>query len=205
MLDKAMTDARLDRRVQRTRALLREALFALISEKGYTAITIQDITDRANVNRVTFYFHYKDKEDLLFTVMQELYDDLAESVPPKRSLHDKALQDNLLAFQHVQEYAHLYKILFSEKGAHSLMGRLIDYFAQEGVENAAETIPASTTLPLPLVLVEHFYAGAFVALVRWWVLHDMPYSPHEMAAICHQLEVNSGLWAWGLNSQDLDT
>ena len=53
-----------DRRIQRTRQSLRTALLTLIKEKGYDAISIEEITERANVGRATFYLHYKNKEDL---------------------------------------------------------------------------------------------------------------------------------------------
>ncbi len=56
---------RLDRRVQRTRKLLRESMMALILEEGYDAISIQDITDKANLGRATFYLHFKDKDEVL--------------------------------------------------------------------------------------------------------------------------------------------
>ncbi len=72
---------KIDRRVQRTRQLLRDALMALIVEKGYDAISVQDITDHANVARPTFYLHYKDKEELLLSSVQEIYDDLAQNHP----------------------------------------------------------------------------------------------------------------------------
>jgi AcrR family transcriptional regulator len=64
-------DEQVDRRVQRTRALLRDALMSLIAEKGYRAITVQNIIDRANLGRSTFYAHYQDKEDLLLSGMEE--------------------------------------------------------------------------------------------------------------------------------------
>lgn len=198
-----MGDQKLDRRVQRTRALLRDALFELINEKGYASIKIQDITDRANLNRVTFYFHYKDKDDLMFKVMQDLYDTLAANQSPTQSLHEWSRQDTLSAFRHIQAYAHLYKVLLSEKGSISLIGRLMDYFAQEGINKAKATLPNDANLPLPLEIAEHFYAGAFVGLVRWWVLHDMPYTPEAMAEMCHKLETNSGMWTWGLDDRDL--
>ena len=54
-----------DRRVQRTQQLLRAALLSLIEEKGFEALTVQDIIDRANVGRATFYAHSDNKEDLL--------------------------------------------------------------------------------------------------------------------------------------------
>jgi AcrR family transcriptional regulator len=68
--------AKIDRRKARTRQLLRDALMALIVEKGYEAISIQDIVDRANVARPTFYLHFKDKEELLFTSLVEIYEEL---------------------------------------------------------------------------------------------------------------------------------
>src|SRR3990172_2299341 len=56
-----------DRRIQRTREVLQKALIELISERGYDAITIQDIVDRANVGRTTFYLHYRSKDDLFMS------------------------------------------------------------------------------------------------------------------------------------------
>jgi AcrR family transcriptional regulator len=185
---------KLDRRVRRTRNLLRDALFALIEEKGYTAITIQDITDRADLNRVTFYFHYKDKDDLLLQVIQDMYDELAKTQSAPQNLEEWAYQDALLAFRHIQEYSRLYKVLLSEKGALSLVGRLIDYFAQTSIEQTKHYLATYKDLPIPLELIEHFYAGAFVALVRWWVLQDMPYAPEEMARIATRLEASSHAW-----------
>jgi len=67
-----MKTERVDRRVQRTRQLLNEALMSLIVEKGYEAITVQDIIDRANLGRSTFYAHYQDKEDLLLSGMEKI-------------------------------------------------------------------------------------------------------------------------------------
>jgi AcrR family transcriptional regulator len=199
-----VADERLDRRVQRTRAALRDALFSLIDERGYAAITVTDITERADINRVTFYFHYKDKDDLLFRVMEELYEAL-EAHESDSSLEDWAKQDWLFAFQHVQQHAPIYRALLGERGTMPLLGRLIDYSVRAALQAERARLPKGAQPPLPLELVEHFYAGAFVGLLRWWVLSDMPYTPEEMATMCHQLETNSGLWAIGLDERDLTT
>ena len=61
-----------DRRVQRTNQLLRAALVSLIQEKGYENITVQNIIDRANVGRATFYAHFENKEDLLVSGFEDL-------------------------------------------------------------------------------------------------------------------------------------
>src|SRR6476660_467523 len=63
-----------DLRVRRTRKLLIQALIELTIEKGFAAITVQEIADRAMVNRATFYRHYRDKHDLLEAYMREVYE-----------------------------------------------------------------------------------------------------------------------------------
>src|SRR5258707_7199093 len=78
-----MADTKMDRRVQKTRQALQNALIELILEKGYEAVVIQDILDRANVGRSTFYAHYQDKEDLLmsrFARLQAAFEEHAQSV-----------------------------------------------------------------------------------------------------------------------------
>src|SRR5512143_2659433 len=67
-----------DRRVRRTRDLVRGALFALIQEKGFEALSVQDIIDRANVGRATFYAHFDNKEDLLVSGFDGLKASLKE-------------------------------------------------------------------------------------------------------------------------------
>src|SRR5881396_2641445 len=69
-----------DRRVQRTRKLLQDALVSLMIEQGYEATTVQDIIDRANVGRATFYAHFADKETLLVSRLEDLRAMLAQSV-----------------------------------------------------------------------------------------------------------------------------
>lgn len=73
MLEKTRIDKKLDPRVRRTRQWLQEALMALLAEKSFQAITVQDIAERAQVNRVTFYAHFDDKEALLEHTLREAF------------------------------------------------------------------------------------------------------------------------------------
>src|SRR5262249_39919028 len=106
---------KIDRRIQRTHELLRNALMQLIEERGYETITIQDITDRANVSRTTFYLHFRDKDDLLFTTMEELYDNLVEQIHIPRlgegASSDLKVTVDSTDFQHVAEYANFYRVM----------------------------------------------------------------------------------------------
>src|SRR5512139_3713844 len=71
---------KIDPRVIRTRQLLRDALVSLIAEKGFDAITVQDIADRATLNRATFYLHYQDKHDLLINSLHDAIDELMADI-----------------------------------------------------------------------------------------------------------------------------
>jgi len=65
------TVPRLDRRVRRTRDVLGDALIALIQEKEFESISVQEVLDRAGVGRSTFYAHYRDKNDLLLSDVED--------------------------------------------------------------------------------------------------------------------------------------
>src|SRR5437868_4937351 len=105
-------EVKVDRRKQRTRRMLREALISVILEKGYDAVTIQDITERADLRRATFYLHYKDKDELLMTVLQETFDELVEQIGP--FMHGDILAGKTqvepfrMTFRHVADNADLY-------------------------------------------------------------------------------------------------
>ncbi|HZY42942.1 MAG TPA: helix-turn-helix domain-containing protein, partial [Anaerolineae bacterium] len=73
---------KLDPRVIRTRQMLRDALVSLIAEKGFDAITVQDIADRATLNRATFYLHYQDKHELLINSLRDAIDELMADIGP---------------------------------------------------------------------------------------------------------------------------
>ena len=73
MLEKVSSEKKLDPRVRRTRQMLVTALRNLLAEKGFEAITVQDIADRATLNRVTFYAHFNDKYDLLEYTMRAMF------------------------------------------------------------------------------------------------------------------------------------
>src|SRR5437588_6255878 len=89
----ATTPKGLDRRVQRTQQLLKQAFIEVAREKSFTEMSIQDVTDRANVNRGTFYAHFPDKYALLETVLYEdMQRTVIDSLPPVSQWDRNALQ-----------------------------------------------------------------------------------------------------------------
>src|SRR3954469_9597785 len=77
-----ISSQRPDRRVQRTRQVLQQAFMDVIQEKGFAATSIHDITERADLNRGTFYLHFEDKYQLLDAVMREQFHKLLASRLP---------------------------------------------------------------------------------------------------------------------------
>jgi AcrR family transcriptional regulator len=195
-----------DRRIQRTRALLRDALLALIVEKGYQDISIQDITDRADVARTTFYLHYSDKDDLLFSSMRDMYEELLSKMPlptlddiKNGTLADMATSTD---YEHVAQYADFYRIMLGEKGSPVFMTRVRKLLA-----DAYETkfilplVKQGLTLRVPSGLLGYLIAGMQISSMIWWVNEGMKPSPEEMGYLTEQVCINGLLWAVGVTPE----
>jgi AcrR family transcriptional regulator len=118
-----------DRRILRTRAALRKSLMELIREKGYEALTIEEITSRANLGRATFYLHYHDKDELLLEEFSLLAQErvaalskipFASWLPNAEDMlidaGNKPIQPFLMVFQHVADNAELYQYFAAKSG-----------------------------------------------------------------------------------------
>src|SRR5216110_1512601 len=109
-----------DRRVQRTRKLLQDALISLMIEKGYEATTVQDIIDRANVGRATFYAHFADKETLLVSRLEDLRAMLAQqqqqALTTRGALRARRLGFSLAMLEHARAHLPLYGAIVGRSG-----------------------------------------------------------------------------------------
>ncbi len=186
-----MKKVQVDRRIQRTRQLLQDALLALILEKGYAAITIQDILDRANLGRSTFYAHYRDKEDLLtsefehFREMFEEYD--AQPAIDKRKPRAAMPPPSLAFFRHAGENHELYKAIVGKQGGEVVQKYLYQYVSDLMKEHLNRQIGLARNLTVPREVLVHYFVSSFLALLTWWLDHDMPYSAERMEEIFETL------------------
>jgi AcrR family transcriptional regulator len=188
-----------DRRIQRTRELLRQALMSLIVERGYEAITIQDITERANVARTTFYLHFRDKDELLFQTMRDVYEEIAARVDAHYAhLLQQGVPDQADAsdFQHIADFAAFYKIMLSERGSAAFLVRVRSYLAEMIQKQViAPIMPPNGTPNLPPDLVGYLIAGMQIAAYYWWLQHDMQPSAQTMAQWVQDYCLHGVLWA----------
>lgn len=175
-----MDKKRIDRQVERTRQLLRDALVSLILEKGYQKITVQDIIDRANVGRSTFYSHYQDKEDLLFSGFDELAFDLDRHrrLPDETGGDQEHLLHSLEFFIHANDNRELYMAM-SESGGGEQLLEIGRQHMQNHIEAHLVQFP-SIGREFPLPVITNFLAGSLLTMILWWLEQEAPYSPQEM-------------------------
>jgi AcrR family transcriptional regulator len=195
-----------DRRVQRTRQLLREALMALILEKGYDAVTVQEITDRANLGRATFYLHYKDKDELLFTSLEEVLDDLVEQMQPFSGgkWRISSAGPIAVAFRHAAESAQLYRVILNTQGGTNIPERIRSYVATYARQLIESHLKETGFVPMvPVDVLANHLAGSLIALLSWWLENDMPYPPEEMVGMYRRLVVLGAARVIGIDPAQL--
>ena len=190
-----------DRRVERTRTALKQALYELIDEKGYDQVTVEEITERANLGRATFYLHYRDKEDLLLEDVINLVDQMVEETTGMPWLRWRQAPDGsipmpnrpppmVLVFQHVAENAEHYRIILRGQGSYTVGERLREIIIQAikdvGLARSQEGFP-EREIQVPLDVIANYYAGSVMGLVSWWLENEMPYSPEKMAEYFQRL------------------
>lgn len=190
-----------DRRVQRTQQLLMQALEGLIMEKPYADITVQDIIDRANVGRSTFYAHYLDKDHLLKSNIEKVRDAFAAQYEktlkkphPAHSggnLHPVRLEATLFLFQHAQSYHPLYKALVGKRGGEWVTQQFKDYFTELLRTHLSELKPGERARDVPLEVLVQYMANALMGLLIWWLEQDLPYSAEQMNQWFHTMTVQS--------------
>ncbi len=186
-----MKKVQMDRRVQRTRQLLQDALLALILEKGYAAITVQDILDRANLGRSTFYTHYRDKEDLLvseFEHLKEMFEEYdAHASTDKHKPGTGTPSPSLAFFRHAEEQHQLYKAMVGKQGGEVVQKYLYQYFYELMKNHLNRQMVSTRNLAVPGEILVHYFVSSFLALLTWWLDHDMPYPAERMEEIFETL------------------
>lgn len=181
-----------DRRSLRSQEQLHRALMELMSEKRYDRITVQDIIDRANVGRSTFYAHYQDKEDLLVSNFEHMLQSISthwstnSQGPTIRGDHIMSIT---ALFQHTQEYHGLYEALVWGRGIELIHQQAQTFFAKRIGEMLQTMVPIGSTPQVPLPMLANHIAATLGSLLRWWLEEGMPYTPEEMDTYFHQLVV----------------
>ncbi|HYK19675.1 MAG TPA: TetR/AcrR family transcriptional regulator [Pyrinomonadaceae bacterium] len=194
-----MSKKKTDARVRRTRDALGDALTALMQEKPFETITVQDVLDRAHVSRSTFYTHYSDKDDLLMSDAEEFFEALSMALSAHGDKSDRVFPVKEF-FTHLAEVQPFFKALVKSGKFQENMELARGHFAR-GIERRLAELPRGNSIPqkdLPAIAFTH--AGALLSLLTWWLDRGMKEPPEEMDQLFHRMVWN-GVGACGLSGQ----
>jgi AcrR family transcriptional regulator len=168
-----------DRRVLRTQRALREALLHLVRERGWDRVSVQDVCDRADVGRSTFYLHFADREELLVSGFGDLRQTLRTHLAPADG---EPLGFTMALIEHAREFREIYKALVGRRTGRlvqqSFMDVLKDLVAEDLVRGASSAVPD---------IAVSYVAGAFWEVLSWWFEQRKPLPAVEVAAAFKQL------------------
>jgi AcrR family transcriptional regulator len=177
---------RIDRRVRRTRDVLGDALVDLMHEKPFAAITVQQVIDRANIGRSTFYTHYRDKDDLFLSDVEDFFEGMA-TLLSRRAEDSNRVAPVRELFAHAAEVREFYATLVASGKIHDVLELGHGHFARAIEQRFDEISSADAIGSMPRAALAHALAGAMLSLLSWWIDHGMSASPAQMDDLYHKM------------------
>jgi len=202
--DRLDRQERQDRRIRRTQQLVVDAFLSLCAEKDYETIIIKDITERANVNRSTFYAHYEDKEHLLRKITGEKLAELSDlarspsaslSSPPSFDETDPYFVD---LFEHLTANKTFYSVMLGKLPPSLFADPMLEAI-RESIFARASGIAKDQKLLVPLDLLLDYVSYSIHGMIKKWLVQPMVYSPEHMSLQLTRLSLLGVYRAMGLS------
>ena len=179
-----------DRRIQKTKRLLHEALGSLIREKPYDSIVVQEILDRANVGRSTFYMHFRDKDDLLVSSIHDLLRSVRTAEPPpSRKRYERMIRFSRPIFEHIYQHRHSGAANMGIRARaiiHGHLQKVVSELIAEGVRKEFQS-GRKQDRRIPSELMGAYLASTFILVLNWWVESKHPLPPDQIDALFRSL------------------
>jgi AcrR family transcriptional regulator len=173
-----------DRRIVRTRDTLGDALMGLMHEKNFNDITVQNVLDRAGVGRATFYAHYRDKEDLFLSDVEDFLEQVSSTLK-RHSANPKRLLPVQEFFTHIRDVREFHAALVKAGKVNDVFTLARGLFArsiEERLQAAGVTME-----PVRRSAQAHALAGSFFSLLDWWIDKGMKADPKAMDELFHRM------------------
>ena len=178
-----------DRRVRRTRQLLANALFTLMKEKSYNDITVKELCEAADINRGTFYLHYKDIDDMVEQIEQEILVQFEALLCAHAPASPADAPDQLFfdMFRFAEENRDLYAALLGKNGDLSFLRKIKELSRRRLMELYADRLPEKD-----LVRFDYFYSfisSGCIGLIEHWLFSQNPEPAAKIAALATDLVI----------------
>jgi AcrR family transcriptional regulator len=168
----------MDRRIKKNQEAIMNALISLMAEKEFGKITINEIAERANVNRGTIYSHYLDKYDLLDKCIEAHLEQLIESCLPEDETGTYPSKSSLLrTFEIMEKNSIFYTVLLTNKGVPAFRNRLQEMM-NKGIQE--QIVENNISLDMHKDILVQFLSSATVGVIEWWFTRSMPYSAKDI-------------------------
>jgi len=194
--------SRVQRRVARTKAAIEDAFVQLVLERGYDRVAVEDITDRADLARATFYAHYPNKEAVQFSVFNRLTEDLVQRIAdqggPPTVVHRDAIQ---AAYQQAAEMPDLYRACLSDARTRQAHLSTLSRYAEENFRDRLKALGKQPRVPVPLMA--RAFVGAHVAVLEAWLAGELDGDAEELAGMALDLLIYGTAWAHGIRLDEL--
>ncbi|PRP54538.1 TetR family transcriptional regulator [Bacillus halotolerans] len=199
---------KVDPRVKRTNKYLRDALIALLKEKEANSITIQEITEKADLTRGTFYLRYRDKQDFLFQSMTEVLDDLIRQVKPETPVEPVSMDEDhppvsfVRLFEYIHEHAEYFQVMLSDRGLPQFRSLMAEFVQKRIYEELLSSIEESEKqLQIPKEILVSYITSAHIGVICSWLESGMKYSSLFMANQLTRLTLLGPLRIAGIEKQ----
>jgi AcrR family transcriptional regulator len=194
--------SRLQRRVARTKAAIEDAFVQLVLERGYERVAVEDITDRADLARATFYAHYPNKEAVQFSVFNRLTEDLVQRLAdeggPSNVVHRDAIQT---AYRHAAEMPDLYRACLSDARTRQAHLSTLSRYAEQNFRDRLTALGRQSRVPVPVMA--RAFVGGHVNILEAWLAGELDGDVEELANMTLDLLIYGTAWAHGLRLDEL--
>ena len=170
----------IDKRSNRTRQALTNALISLTLEKNYDNVTVRDLAERADIGYATFFRHFTDKDALLADVLEDTLTGLLELLQPVMNDPERTSR---IVFEYIGQHSDVVRVLLKTRNISPLMPRIFAFSSKVILEQFK---PNPESLIPPEIAAHHMIAS-FIELIEWWLEHQMPYPPERMGVIASSL------------------
>ena len=202
-----MTHPEADLRVRRTRKMIQEALIALIEERGFDAISVGDIAERAMINRATFYRHYEDKYDLTLKIFAEAMEKLerdmrAVAQDQRRREAHKVPEPVTQLFEHFASQARFYQAMLGQNGSSWFAGKIRAYLktriaSADHPRERPQPTRQSATANMPEDMALNLGVDMFISTVMWWINGGCQYPAEQVFEWLIDVATHGYMYAMG--------